>query len=76
MDQLPSVMHIQNMTLARDLVQLVFRSALRSHGESTPIELWLFQPPSEATAMMQAYFKDAIIHMTFILQGDLYTINL
>lgn len=45
LDQLPCVMDIQDITLARDLVQLIYRSALRRHGENQPIEVWLLQPP-------------------------------
>jgi len=46
LDSCPCVMDMQDITLARDIVQLVFRSALRNHGETQPIELWLLQPPN------------------------------
>ena len=32
LDSLPSVMDMQDITLAREIVQMVFRSALRNHG--------------------------------------------
>lgn len=58
LDQLPSVMAAQDITLARDIVQLVFRSALRRHGEETPIELWLIQPPNGVVDHLTNYFGD------------------
>ena len=56
LETLPQVMDLQDITLARDLVQLLFRSALRRHGEDTPIEAWLFQPPNG----MLAYVEQAL----------------
>ena len=53
LETLPSVMDIQDITLARDLVQLIFRSALRRHGENIPIEVWLFQPPNGVLEYVQ-----------------------
>lgn len=58
LDQLPAVMAAQDITLARDIVQLVFRSALRRHGEETPIELWLIQPPNGVVDHLLDYFGD------------------
>lgn len=46
LETLPPVMDLQDITLARDLVQLIFRSALRRHGEYIQTEVWLFQPPN------------------------------
>lgn len=53
LETLPQVMDLQDITLARDLVQLLFRSALRRHGEDTPIEAWLFQPPNGMLAYVE-----------------------
>lgn len=53
LETLPPVMDIQDITLARDLVQLIFRSALRRHGEGIPIEVWLFQPPNGVLGYVQ-----------------------
>lgn len=53
LEALPQVMDLQDITLARDLVQLLFRSALRRHGEDTPIEAWLFQPPNGMLAYVE-----------------------
>ena len=56
--QMPPVMEIQDITLAQDIVQLVFRSALRMHGETKPISLWLFQPPKGTVEHIRRYFGD------------------
>jgi len=61
LDQLPRVMGLQDITLARDIVQLVFRSALRRHGEEQPIELWLLHPPNGVLAHLKSYFGDCRI---------------
>ena len=53
LETLPPVMDLQDITLARDLVQLIFRSALRRHGEDIPIEVWLFQPPNGVLGYVQ-----------------------
>lgn len=58
LDSLPCVMDMQDITLARDIVQLVFRSALRSHGEKTPVALWLLQPPNGVIRRLCGYFGD------------------
>lgn len=47
--------------MARDVVQLVFRSALRSHGGTEPIELWLPQPPNGVIGHLSDYFGDCRI---------------
>ena len=46
LEQMPQVMDVQDATLADDLIQLIFRCALRRHGETQPITVWLFQPPN------------------------------
>lgn len=61
LDSFPCVMAMQDITLARDLVQLVFRSALRNHGEDQPIELWLLQPPNGVLSHLRNYFEDCQI---------------
>lgn len=54
----PCVMDMQDISLAQDLVQLVFRSALRKHGENLPIEFWLLQPPNGVVKHLLNYFGD------------------
>lgn len=61
LDSFPCVMGMQDITLARDIVQLVFRSALRSHGETRPIELWILQPPNGVIQHLKNYFIDCQI---------------
>jgi hypothetical protein len=61
LEQLPCVLEIQDLTLARDLVQLTLRSGLRRHGENTPIELWLLQPPTAVISHLQDYFTGCTI---------------
>lgn len=58
LDSFPCIMDTQDITLARDIVQLVFRSALRNHGETQPIELWLLQPPNGTIQCLKDYFID------------------
>ena len=55
---LPAVLDMQDITLASEIVQLVFRSALRNHGETQPIELWLLQPPNGVVGYLKNYFGD------------------
>ncbi len=61
LDSIPCVMAMQDITLARDIVQLVFRSALRNHGETKTIELWLLQPPNGVIQHLKDYFVDCQI---------------
>ena len=58
LDQMPGVMDIQDITLARDIVQLVFRSALRHHYSTNPIDCWLLQPPQGVLSALKDYFKN------------------
>lgn len=53
---LTCVKHAANLTIARDLVQLVFRSALRNHSEDTPVVLWVVQPPHEVVTLVKSFF--------------------
>lgn len=57
LDNLSCVMDTQDITLARGIVQLIFRSALRNHGETESIELWLLQPPDGVVRYLQDYFQ-------------------
>lgn len=59
--ELECVQSMQNRTLARDLVQLVFRSALRHHGGTVPITVWLLQPPNEVVSLLADFFGDCHI---------------
>lgn len=61
LDSFPCVMDMQDITLARDIVQLVFRSALRNHGETQPIDLWILQPPNGVIQYLKRYFLDCQI---------------
>lgn len=56
LDQMPSVMSIQDITLARDIVQLVFRSALRHHYGADPIDCWLLAPPQGVLSALKDHF--------------------
>lgn len=58
LSKLSQVVEMQNLTLARDLVQLVFRSALRNHGEPQPIDLYLLEPPDDVSLLLMEYFQD------------------
>lgn len=59
LEQLPEVMDIQDATLADDLIQLIFRCALRRHGETRPITVWLFQPPNGVLHHIANFFPEA-----------------
>ena len=57
-DNLACVQKMRNLTMARDLVQLVFRSTLRNHGGTEPVSLWLIQPPEEVVMHVRESFRD------------------
>ena len=57
-DDLACVQKMRNLTMARDLVQLVFRSTLRNHGGKEPVSLWLIQPPEEVVMHVRESFRD------------------
>lgn len=59
LEQLPEVLDIQDATLADDLIQLIFRCALRRHGETQQITVWLFQPPNGVLARLAEFFPGA-----------------
>ena len=59
-EQLPSVMALQDIILANDLAQLIYRCALRRHGESTPITVWLFLPPTGTLEHLARFFPGAV----------------
>lgn len=61
LDSFPCVMDMQDITLARDIVQLVFRSALRNHSGNPLIELWLLQSPNGVIQYLKSYFVDCQI---------------
>lgn len=44
--------------MAHELVQMVFRSRLRCHGDTAPIELWLTQTPDAVLTLLGNYFGD------------------
>ena len=57
-DDLACVQKMRNLTMARDLVQLVFRSTLRNHGGKEPVSLWLIQPHEEVVMHVRESFRD------------------
>ena len=57
-DKLACVQQMRNKTMARDLVQLVFRSTLRNHNGTEPVSLWLIQPPEEVVMHVRNTFVD------------------
>ncbi len=57
-DDLACVQKMRNLTMARDLVQLVFRSTLRNHGGKEPVSLWLIQPPEAVVMHVRESFRD------------------
>lgn len=58
LERQPCVLDMQDHYLAHDLVQMAFRSRLRHHGDTTPVELWLTQPPDAVLALLHDYFGD------------------
>ena len=58
LERQPCALKMQDIHLAHELVQMVFRSRLRCHGDKTPIELWLTQPPDAVLALLHDYFGD------------------
>ena len=58
LERQPCVLNAQDTHLAHELVQMVFRSRLRCHGDTAPIELWLTQPPDAVLTLLGNYFGD------------------
>lgn len=58
LEQQPCVLKTQDAHLAHELVQMVFRSRLRCHGDTAPVELWLTQPPDAVLTLLGDYFGD------------------
>lgn len=58
---LASVSTMESLTLARDLVQLAFRSKLRKHDSTDPVELWLVEPPEAVVHHLQAFFTGCTV---------------
>ena len=67
LERQPCVLNAQDTHLAHELVQMVFRSRLRCHGDTAPIELWLTQPPDAVLTLLGNYFGDCCFekHNTF-----------
>ena len=72
----PSVLDTQNKLLASDLIQLVFRTALRHHGSKVPIDLWIVSPPSGVIDSLKSYFGDCRIEETNEVPEACYQISL
>lgn len=58
LERQPCALKMQDIHLAHESVQMVFRSRLRCHGDKAPIELWLTQPPDAVLALLHDYFGD------------------
>lgn len=58
LERQPCVLNAQDIHLAHELVQMVFRSRLRCHGDTNPIDLWLTQPPDAVLTLLGDYFGD------------------
>ena len=58
LERQPCALKMQDIHLAHELVQMVFRSRLRCHGDKAPIELWLTQPSDAVLALLHDYFGD------------------
>lgn len=56
MEEHPSVLRMQEMTLARDIVQLLYRSALRKHSERIAVETYLINVPEGVVAHLEESF--------------------
>ena len=50
-----------DITLTRDIVQLVFQSTLRRRGEEKPIDLWLVHPPSGVLCVLKILLYERVI---------------
>lgn len=61
LERQPCVLDMQDHYLAHDLVQMAFRSRLRHHGDTTPVELWLTQPPGPVLKLLRDYFPDCAV---------------
>ena len=72
LDQIPAVMDLQDITLARDLVQLMYRCSLRVHGGNAPIVIWLSQVPSSVLNHLSASFPGCRIEEVRDLPDDCY----
>ena len=58
LERQPCALKMQDIHLAHELVQMVFRSRLRCHGDKAPIELWLTQPPVAVLTLLHDYLGD------------------
>ena len=70
LERQPCVLDMQDHYLAHDLVQMAFRSRLRHHGDTTPVELWLTQPPGPVLKLLRDYFPDCAVDECPTLPGD------
>ena len=70
LERQPCVLDMQDHYLAHDLVQMAFRSRLRHHGDITPVELWLTQPPGPVLELLRDYFPDCTVDECLTLPED------
>ena len=70
LERQPCVMDMQDHYLAHELVQMAFRSCLRRHGDTAPVELWLTQPPALVLELLQGYFPDCAVDVCSSLPDE------
>lgn len=70
MHDLNCVLEMEYQTLARDLVQLFYRTALRNHGVHTPVTVWLINPPEPVLNKITNFFPGCTVQVTTDLPTD------
>ena len=55
-DALPLITRMQDILLANDLVQAIFRTNMRNHSSDKHVDVWLLQPPDDVVRYVQAAF--------------------
>ena len=53
---LPLITRMQDILLANDLVQAIFRTDMRNHSSDKHVDVWLLQPPDDVVRYLQAAF--------------------
>ena len=57
---------MQDILLANDLVQAIFRTDMRNHGSNKPVEVWLLQPSDDVVR----YLLDAFPGCRVLIERD------
>lgn len=73
LERQPCVLDAQDTHLAHELVQMVFRSRLRCHGDTAPVELWLTQPPDAVLTLLGDYFGDCCFEKHSALPSECHS---